>query len=502
MRYRGPDRHTLSASAAEAWRSLRTESASVIRGIRQWKTPATAAARWRSLRTETARGVRGVGAAEWKRLGALVFALALVGLATVAKALAGGDAGSAFLLSGAVVAISASVGGLSAGAVAGLAALLVARVTSPVSPTSSLLFVVEAVVISLVVGRMSAVAQERRRLLEATERRIRELQAVERHGRAIEIACSRLEQVSNDFVLVMLDYQGRIATWRAGAVRLYGAGTEGVVGTSGGALFWPAIADEEFTRLLADARRGAVARRSGRHRRADGTLFDADVEIQQVAEQGSEGFTMLIRDRTREQEAQAFAAAASDAQAALRHEADAAQRQLATLQSVTDPSLNASPEAHVVTALLDRLREAVAADGVALVQVDASQPRVFPASGGLQPTLEAGLRRASARSLSDGRVLLIQNDPSRVAEMSVMGWPEAVSSLITVPVLHAGRLQGAIEVVDVRGRRSTEWEIALIQVVAARTAGMPHGDGALGPGATADRVPGAAGTRGLFERSQ
>jgi hypothetical protein len=73
--------------------------------------------------------------------------------------------------------------------------------------------------------------------------------------------------------------------------------------------------------------------------------------------------------------------------------------------------------------------------------------------------------------------------------------------LITVPVLNGGRLQGAIEVVDLRGRRSTEWEIALIQVVAARTAGMPH-DGREDATAVADRVHGGASARGLFEKSQ
>jgi PAS domain S-box-containing protein len=502
MRYRGHDYHTFSSAAVATWRSLRTEIARIVGGIRPRASSADETSWWRTLRRETMRTVREMGAAEWKRLGTHALAIALVGLATVAKFLVGAtDAGASFLLSSAAVAASASVGGLSAGVVAGLTALFVARVTSPVSPTTSVLFAVEALLISLVVGRMSAAIQGHRRLLEAADGRIRELLAVERQGRAIEIAFSRLEAVSDDFVMVMLDHQGRVASWREGAARLYGSGSEGVVGTSGAALYWPALTDGEFTKLLADARRGAVARRSGRHRRADGTPFDVDVEIQQLPEQGAQGFTMLIRDRTREQEWRAFAAATADSQTALRQEADAAQRQLAALQSVTDPSLNASQEAHLVTALLDRLREAVAADGVALVQVDASKPRVFPASGGLQPTLEADRPHANARSLSDGRIQLVQNDPSRVAEMSVMGWPDAVSSLITVPVLHGGRLQGAIEVVDLRGRRSTEWEIALIQVVAARTAGMPH-DGYDDAGPVADTVRRGVANRGQFEKSQ
>jgi PAS domain S-box-containing protein len=502
MRYRGHDYPTFSSAAAATWRSLRTEIARLIGGIRPRTSAAAGMTWWRTLRTRTASTAREIGAAEWKRLGAHALALALVGLATVAKVLIGAtDAGALFLLASAAVAASASVGGFSSGAVAGLAALLVARVTSPVSPTTSVLFAVEALLIALLVGWMSRAIQQRRRLLETAEGRIRELLAVERHGRAIETAFRRLEAVSEDFVILMLDHQGRITSWRDEAERLYGSGSGRIIGTSGAALYSPALAEDEFTKLLADARRGAVARRSGRHRRADGTPFDADVEIQQLSEHGTQGFTMLIRDRTREQEWRAFAAATADSQAALRQEADAAQRQLAALQSVTDPSLNGTPEAQMVTALLDRLREAVAADGVALVQVDASTPRVFLASGGLQPTLEADRPHASARSLSDGRVQLIQNDPHRVAEMSVMGWPDAVSSLITVPVLHGGRLQGAIEVVDLRGRRSTEWEIALIQVVAARTAGMPL-DGCAAAAPVADRVRRGVANRGQLETSQ
>jgi GAF domain-containing protein len=86
----------------------------------------------------------------------------------------------------------------------------------------------------------------------------------------------------------------------------------------------------------------------------------------------------------------------------------------------------------------------------------------------LQPRGAVWRGQSVARGLAEGRILLIQNDPPRVAESTAVGWPDTVSSLIAVPVLCGGRLEGAIEVVHERGRRSTEWEIALIQVVAAR----------------------------------
>jgi len=134
-----------------------------------------------------------------------------------------------------------------------------------------------------------------------------------------------------------------------------------------------------------------------------------------------------------------------------------------------------------VTALLDRLREAVDADGVALVRGAGPRRRVVAAREGLQPTGAAD----RADRTPDERTLLIQNDPVRVAEMSLAGWPETVSAMIAVPVMYAGRLEGTIEVVGLRGRRSTEWEIAVIQVVAGRFAGRTLGESYLRAGAVA-----------------
>ena len=87
--------------------------------------------------------------------------------------------------------------------------------------------------------------------------------------------------------------------------------------------------------------------------------------------------------------------------------------------------------------------------------------------------------------MPDERTLLIQNDPARVAEMSLAGWPASVSAMIAVPVTYAGRVEGTIEVVGLRGRRSTEWELAVIQVVAGRFAGRTLGERYMQAGAVA-----------------
>jgi signal transduction protein with GAF and PtsI domain len=59
-----------------------------------------------------------------------------------------------------------------------------------------------------------------------------------------------------------------------------------------------------------------------------------------------------------------------------------------------------------------------------------------------------------------------------VAEVSAAVWPDDVSSLIAVPLVRAGSTTAVLEVVNRTGRRATEWEIALVQVVAARIAGF------------------------------
>ena len=419
---------------------------------------------------------------EWDRLRPHALALLFVTAAVAAKFFLGAAGGAAtFALSGAAVAVSAALGGLSPGIVATLAAVVLARAIDHAPPVASALFALEGALISLVILRLKAATEEYIQEVEAAETRIRELKALERHGRAIDIACERLERVPSDYAVVMLDARGRITDWRASAQRQFGWMAEDVVTTSAGRLFAVEPEDEGFAQLLARANANSIARWSGRQRRADGSEFEANVELQPLTEPGCDGFTMLVHDRTREQEWQAFTASTTDAQVALREEADVAHRQLATLQHVTDPSLYALPTADVVTALLDRLREAVDADGVALVRGTGSRRRVAAAGAGLQPT---GAVEHVDR-MPDERTLLIQNDPARVAEMSLAGWPASVSAMIAVPVTYAGRVEGTIEVVGLRGRRSTEWELAVIQVVAGRFAGRTLGERYMQAGAVA-----------------
>ena len=181
--------------------------------------------------------------------------------------------------------------------------------------------------------------------------------------------------------------------------------------------------------------------------------------------------------RARKHELTSLAASSSEAHAKLRNEADVARLQLTTLQSVTDPALNTLHGPQLATALLERVRVALGADGVALYHPHGLQGRIIAASGGLQPRKEGGrYARPESSEYQMGRTALVHNDAARVLDTSLCGWPSEVTSLIVVPVVHSGRLQLVVEVANERARRSTEWELALIQVVAERAAGIVRQD--------------------------
>ena len=404
----------------------------------------------------------------------MAVALASVVAAALIRYLVGAnEAAAAFLLMSAVVGFSASAGGWPAGVVAALAAILIARLTTQVGPMTAGLFFVESLFIIGLVLTFRASLRERGLTLDAANVRIGELNTSERHGRTVDAACRQLEEIAVDHALILLDRQGKIAAWGLSAERLYGKGSNRVLGETGATLFADESADQVFKRLLADAVRTGAATYAGRHVRADGSIFDADVELRLVSQMGGDGFTMLLHDRTSDQEQQAAAIANAEAQRAVRQEADLAQRQLATLRAVTDPALNELAPSDLAVELLDRVRAAVSADGVALVVARTIQSkRLLSSSSGLRPDGLRDERAIDTLTGSGSRIVLIQNDRERVSERSLLRWPAEVGSLIAVPVVHAGDIVGSLEVVDVKARRSTEWEIALIQVAAARIAAL------------------------------
>jgi PAS domain S-box-containing protein len=364
------------------------------------------------------------------------------------------------------IVLTAAYGGAAATIVATLLSVLLARLSSAVPMSTALLFGVEGLLIGLVVLRMTKVIRDLRRRLEGS---FRELESSWRRATRLDGALSRLDQASEDVAVSLLDQAGCVIDWRIGATRLYGFESRDMVSTRAAALF-----DEsgraDFPRLLAEAR-GATARRSCRQMRADGTMFEAEIEVSPLPADGLDGFTMIVRDLTRQQARAAADRSTAETDAQLHREVELAQRQLLTLQDLTDPTLNSLSAVQIVSELLNRLRLAIHADGIALVHSGRHPRHLFCASEGLQ-CQRVHQRPGAAIGAGTNRTIVIHNDLAAVAEVSAAVWPEDVSSLIAVPLLRAGSARGVVEVVNRTGRRDTEWEIALVQVVAARIAGV------------------------------
>ena len=435
-----------------------------------------------SLRGRVARRLD-IETEERRRLAAHGFALSVVaGAALLRWTLRTSTDEPQLWLFHVAVALSAAYGGTAAALVATLLSVLLARVGSAVPLSTSLLFGLEGLLIAFIVLRMAKVIQGLRLSLAALNSSTRELESAERQASRMNHALGRLEQASGETVLILLDQTGHISDWRTGAARLYRVESREMVGRGAATIFdEPGQAD--FSRLLGEARR-ATTRHTCRQVRGDGTTFAAEIEISPLVTGGLDGFTMIVRDLTDQQARAAADWSTAEAHAQLRDDVELAQRQLSTLQELTDPTLNSLGDVEFVTELLDRLRTAIKAEGIAVIHFGSLPRHLFCASSGLQ--CQRGNRRPVVDVKTDtARTVMIHNDPSGVAEVSAVGWPDDVSSLIAVPLVRAGSKQAVMEVVNRTGRRATEWEIALVQVVAARIAGFLEDESYTDSGASA-----------------
>jgi PAS domain S-box-containing protein len=417
------------------------------------------------------------------RLRAHAVALLLVSAAVVLKLMVGGTGpASSFALLNLAVAGAALAGGLPSAFLAAMAAVLSARLIADASWTAAAVFSAEAMLLAALIVYVRSRSEQTSAWLAEADAEVRDLRAAVRQNRIVSEAFDDLERASQHHVAIVLSSEGAVTEWRSGAGRLYLGDPKEAIGTSAGRFFYPPLDSGELKTLLDRARTEGTVSWRGVHQRFDGTIFDVEVQFRGLVNGAGSAFSMVVHDLTDRQAAEALARHAAERQDELREEVTLAQEQLASLEVVTDPFLNAVPGSEAVTLLLDRLRTQVSADGIAIVRCAGLRPRLFWAADGIRPEPpDAG----SVRNDRVGRALLIHNDEARVADMTVARWPAGVRSLIAVPLLQNGELHATMEVVYQRGARSTDWEIALIQVAAARAATLLPVETYAGSGAVA-----------------
>jgi len=418
-----------------------------------------------------------------KRLTDHVVALLLVAAAVAMNVVVGSNNPlAALLLAGIAIAISASLGGVSPAIVAMLGALLTLRLAGLAGRAVSISITIEGLVIVWLAWKASAVLNTAVNGVTAATRRLRELVSATRRLRRIEAACARLESSSAEYAVMVVDDRGEVLEWRESATRLLGWSGDAMRGQTAAQVL--RMENGAFHHALVSSRDADKLGFPQTCYRSDGTSFDADVVIYCEPAPTPSAFTMIIRDKSREQEWHRFVDRSHELQSELRDEVAIAHRQLAMLQHVTDPSLTRLSARHAVPEVLERLRAVLDVEGVAFIS--AGRPRrIVVATWGLEPQDLTDRWPPDYSPSQDERILVIHNDPARVAAVSGANWPSEVSSLIVVPVMLGSRVEGTIEVVGVKPRRSTEWEIAVAQVVAAQVAARLQHDNVLDADAVA-----------------
>jgi PAS domain S-box-containing protein len=150
-------------------------------------------------------------------------------------------------------------------------------------------------------------------------RDLTERKAAEEALRRSEQQFRLLVQGVTDYAIFMLDPEGRVASWNAGARRIKGYAPEEIIG-SHFSRFYTAedLADGVPARGLATAAREGRWETEGLRKRKDGSTFWAHVVVDAIRDDGGKiiGFAKVTRDITERKEAER---ALQQAQAALAH---------------------------------------------------------------------------------------------------------------------------------------------------------------------------------------
>ena len=330
------------------------------------------------------------------------------------------------------IALTAAYSGTAATLVATLLSVLLARLASAVPLSTALLFGLEGLLIGLVVLRMAKAIQDLRRSLEEFGSRARISRASsDPNGPCAEPSRAGIGRHGSDSprpngTRQRLAHRCDTLVWYR-KPRDGGSGRGDHIRRAWPSGFFPAA--QRSTR--------ATTRHTCRQLRADGTTFAAEIEISPLVSGGLDGFTMIVRDLTHQQARAAADWSTAEAHAQLRDEVELAQRQLSTLQDLTDPTLNSLGDVNSSRSSWIACATAIQAEGIALVHFGRHPRHLFCASEGLQ--CQRGNHRPVADVTTDtARTVMIHNDPAAVAEVSAAVWPDDVSSLIAVPLVRAG----------------------------------------------------------------
>jgi PAS domain S-box-containing protein len=157
----------------------------------------------------------------------------------------------------------------------------------------------------LLKDRMGRLGQAVRGALREQRLILAERRAVEEMRRGEERLRLMVESVQ-DYAIFLLDEQGRVASWNAGAQRIHGYPEAAALGRDMAELLLPEGAGApDAERVLAEAREQGRVEEEGWRVRADGERFRANVVLRPLVVDDDAGYLVVVRDVTEQRELEA-----------------------------------------------------------------------------------------------------------------------------------------------------------------------------------------------------
>jgi putative methionine-R-sulfoxide reductase with GAF domain len=156
-------------------------------------------------------------------------------------------------------------------------------------------------------------------------------------------------------------------------------------------------------------------------------------------------------------------------------EQDTSDEQLRRLEALIDPALVHLDTGELLDELLDRVRDLLHAETVAVLLVDPSGSElVARAARGLEDEVYQGIRVPLGRGFA-GRIAATRAPAmlDRVAPDTVVNpilWQKGVTSLLGVPLIADGKLLGVMHVGSMRPRQFDDHDTTFLQLAASRIA--------------------------------
>ena len=151
------------------------------------------------------------------------------------------------------------------------------------------------------------------------------------------------------------------------------------------------------------------------------------------------------------------------------------EARLRAIQSITDAALSRLDDRELLTEILDRIREILRADTVAVLLLDFSAGQLIAtAAAGLEEEVRQGVRIPVGRGFA-GRiaaehrpVILDRVDHTTVLNPILLA--KGIQSMMGVPMVARGRVTGVMHVGSLTPRQFTSHDVELLQLAADRAA--------------------------------